>query len=120
MSYECDVAMTFKKADKEELCRMIEEWDRYREPDDGKGKSAKEVYDISKKVEDEKYFTLHWHWVGWYKEDSGYKFFKNLRREQEIDCDYICVGEDPGDIEEEYGLNAGMIDVYFDQHIVIG
>lgn len=115
MSYECDVAMTFKKTDKEELCQMIEEWDSGREP----GKTAKHFYDIAKKIEDEKYFTLHWHWIDLFK-NAGYQFFQNLGREQTIDCDFICVGEDPGDIEEEYGLNAGMIDVYFDQHIVIG
>lgn len=120
MSYNCDVAMTFEKTDKEELLKMIEDWDGGPEPDDGNGKSAKEIYDMAEKIEDDEYFTLHWHWVGWYKNDSGYKFFRSLGREQTITCDYVCVGEDPGDIEEEYGLNAGMIDVYFDQHIVIG
>ena len=33
--------------------------------------------------------------------------------------DYVRVGEDPGDIEEDYQLNTGIISPYIEQRIQI-
>ena len=124
MGYECDAAIVIKKANKKKLLRMIhkldDEWDENKNPSNiDYTNYAIEVYKMAEQKETDEYLVLHWNWVKWYSLDRGYSFFRELAREQKIDCDYICVGEDPGDIEEQYKLNSGLVGVYVDQHIVI-
>lgn len=129
MGYECDVAIVIKKSNKKKLLNLIhdldDEWyenkDKNRDPNeyDYPTDYAINVYKKAEQKEINKYLILQWHGVKWYSIDRGYKFFRNLGREQTIKCDYICIGENPGDVDEHYGLDSGIIEVCMEPHIVV-
>lgn len=114
-----EVAMVFRMEDKKKLLKMIDEWDNSKkEPSDYPSYTAKFVYDLADKKEDDHYhLILHWNNVKWGSVNTGYKFFIELGRKQKIKCDYACVGEDVWDTEEQYGLDSSVISVETETHV---
>lgn len=119
-----EVAMVFRMEDKKKLLKMIDEWDNSKkEPSDYPSYTAKFVYDLAYKTEDDGYLILHWNCIKWGSVNTGYKFFIELGRNQKIRCDYVCLGEDIWDNEEHYGLDSLEVGVetemHIEQHIVL-
>lgn len=137
ISYYSDVAIVIRQSDKDRFLHEITKFDEYFEKNihaTGYGFTTKEVYNLAttydnvvsinkdvvliNKDNDERYFVVSWSRVKWWESCFfGYRFFENLNLM--FYRDYVRVGEDPGDIEEDYQLNTGIISPYIEQRIQI-
>ena len=128
-SYYSDVAIVIRQSDKDRFLHEITKFDEYFKENiraTGYGFTTKEVYNLAKTYDnvvsinkdDEKYFVVSWSRIKWWESCFfGYRFFENLNLM--FYRDYVRVGEDPGDIEEDYQLNTGSISPYIEQRIQI-
>ena len=130
MSYYSDVAIVIRQSDKDRFLHEITKFDEYFKENicaTGYGFTTKEVYNLAttydnvvsiNKNDDERYFVVSWNRIKWWESCFfGYRFFENLNLI--FYRDYVRVGEDPGDIEEDYQLNTGIISPYIEQRIQI-
>ena len=137
ISYYSDVAIVIRQSDKDRFLHEITKFDEYFKENiraTGYGFTTKEVYNLAttydnvvsinkdvvliNKDNDERYFVVSWSRVKWWESCFfGYRFFENLNLM--FYRDYVRVGEDPGDIEEDYQLNTGIISPYIEQRIQI-
>lgn len=130
MSYYSDVAIVIRQSDKDRFLHEITKFDKqYKENirATGYGFTTKEVYNLAttydnvvsiNKDDDERYFVVSWNRIKWWESCFfGYRFFENLNLM--FYRDYVRVGEDPGDIEEDYQLNTDIISPYIEQRIQI-
>ena len=125
-----DVAIVIRQRDKDRFLHEITKFDEYFKENiraTGYGFTTKEVYNLAttydnvvsiNKDDDERYFVINWNRIKWWESCFfGYRFFENLNLI--FYRDYVRVGEDPGDIEEDYQLNTGIISPYIKQRIQI-
>ena len=124
-----DVAIVIRQSDKDRFLHEITKFDEYFKENihaTGYGFTTKEVYNlattydnvVSINNDDEKYFVISWNRIKWWESCFfGYRFFEYLNLM--FYRDYVRVGEDPGDIEEDYQLNTGIISPYIEQRIQI-
>ena len=125
-----DVAIVIRQGDKDRFLHEITKFDEYFKENiraTGYGFTTKEVYNLAttydnvvsiNKDDNEKYFVVSWNRIKWWESCFfGYRFFENLNLV--FYRDYVRVGEDPGDIEEDYQLNTGIISPYIEQRIQI-
>lgn len=124
-----DVAIVIRQSDKDRFLHEITKFDEYFKENiraSGYGFTTKEVYNlattydnvVSINKDNEKYFVVSWSRVKWWESCFfGYRFFENLNLM--FYRDYVRVGEDPGDIEEDYQLNTGIISPYIEQRLQI-
>ena len=130
ISYYSDVAIVIRQSDKDRFLHEITKFDEYFKENiraTGYGFTTKEVYNLAttydnvvsiNKDNNERYFVVSWSRVKWWESCFfGYRFFENLNLM--FYRDYVRVGEDPDDIEEDYQLNTGIISPYIEQRIQI-
>lgn len=124
-----DVAIVIRQSDKDRFLHEITKFDEYFKENiraTGYRFTTKEVYNlattydnvVSINKDDEKYFVVSWNRIKWWESCFfGYRFFEHLNLM--FYRDYVRVGKDPGDIEEDYQLNTGIISPYIEQRIQI-
>lgn len=120
-----DIALVIKQTDKDKFLKALKTFDLVHADNEKKNfgyqYTAKSLYDDAEKRDNvchlcgEKYFVMRWEIIKWYPTDYATKFFEC----PPVECDFVRVEEEAGDIETDYGLDSGVIDVYVDQHVEV-
>lgn len=125
MGYYSDVALVIRQSDKDKFLEELKTFDLVHADNEKKSfgyqNTAKFLYDYAEKLDNvchlggEKYFVMRWEIARWYSTEYATKFFEC----PPVKYDFVRVGEEAGDIETDYNLDSGIIDVYVDQHIEV-
>ena len=82
------------------------------------------VCQVDKESKDGEYRLISWDYIKWYSGIEGFKdvdFFENLD-DYNIEYDFVRIGEDMGDYEEEGDLCSGLIcpsqNIWFDDEYI--
>lgn len=122
MGYRSDVGIVFKKSDENLFYDKVREWDASHI---GEGESVKEILDYANKETlysdslKEDCVVLSWMCVKWYDTYPAVKFFEDVKKYIDIDMDFIRIGEEFGDIEDDSALGAGIVSYYTEAHLTI-
>lgn len=120
MGYRSEVGIVFKKSDENLFYDKMREWDASHI---GDGESAEELLEYANKETlysnslKENCVVLSWTCVKWYDTYPAVQFFENIKRD--IDIDFVRIGEEIGDIEDDPALGAGIVSYYTEAHLVI-
>lgn len=120
MGYRSEVGIVFKKSDENLFYDKLHEWDASHT---GNGESAEELLNYANKETlysnslKEDCVVLSWTYVKWYDTYPAVQFFEDVKRY--IDIDFVRVGEEAGDIEDDPTLGAGIVSYYTEAHLMI-
>lgn len=120
MGYRSEVGIVFKKSDENLFYDKMREWDASHI---GDGESAKELLEYANKETlysdslKENCVVLSWTCVKWYNTYPAVQFFENIKRD--IDIDFVRIGEEIGDIEDDPALGAEIVSYYTEAHLMI-
>lgn len=120
MGYRSEVGIVFKKSDENLFYDKMREWDASHI---GDGESAEELLEYANKETlysnslKENCVVLSWTCVKWYDTYPAVQFFENIKRD--IDIDFVRIGEEIGDIEDDPALGAEIVSYYTEAHLMI-
>lgn len=120
MGYRSEVGIVFKKSDENHFYDKMREWDASHI---GDGESAEELLEYANKETlysnslKENCVVLSWTCVKWYDTYPAVQFFENIKRD--IDIDFVRIGEEIGDIEDDPALGAEIVSYYTEAHLMI-
>lgn len=120
MGYRSEVGIVFKKSDENLFYDKMREWDASHI---GDGESAEELLEYANKETlysnslKENCVVLSWTCVKWYDTYPAVQFFENIKRD--IDIDFVRIGEEVGDIEDDPALGAEIVSYYTEAHLMI-
>lgn len=120
MGYRSEVGIVFKKSDENLFYDKMHEWDASHI---GDGESAEELLEYANKETlysnslKENCVVLSWTCVKWYDTYPAVQFFENIKRD--IDIDFVRIGEEIGDIEDDPALGAEIVSYYTEAHLMI-
>lgn len=110
MGYRSDVAIAIKLSDKEKFEAAIADYDNKIKLEN---KFAYTVRDLLNDADDyyygakEDYIIIYWNNIKWYDDFAEIIFFnKAMTEDYGIKRDLLRVGEETGDIEEDYQINS--------------
>lgn len=120
MGYRSEVGIVFKKSDEDLFYDKLREWDASRI---GDGESAEELLGYANKETlysnslKEDCVVLSWTYVKWYDTYPAVQFFEDVKKY--IDIDFVRIGEEAGDIEDDPALGAEIVSYYTEAHLMI-
>lgn len=120
MGHRSEVGIVFKKSDENHFYDKMREWDASHI---GDGESAEELLEYANKETlysnslKENCVVLSWTCVKWYDTYPAVQFFENIKRD--IDIDFVRIGEEVGDIEDDPALGAEIVSYYTEAHLMI-
>lgn len=120
MGYRSEVGIVFKKSDENLFYDKMREWDASHI---GDGESAEELLEYANKETlysdslKENCVVLSWTCVKWYDTYPAVQFFESIKRD--IDIDFVRIGEEIGDIEDDPALGAEIVSYYTEAHLMI-
>lgn len=120
MGYRSEVGIVFKKSDENHFYDKMREWDASHI---GDGESAEELLEYANKETlysnslKENCVVLSWTCVKRYDTYPAVQFFENIKRD--IDIDFVRIGEEIGDIEDDPALGAEIVSYYTEAHLMI-
>lgn len=120
MGYRSEVGIVFKKSDENLFYDKMREWD---DSHIGDGESAEELLEYANKEMlysdslKENCVVLSWTCVKWYDTYPAVKFFEDVKKY--IDMDFVRIGEEFGDIEDDPALGAEIVSYYTEAHLMI-
>lgn len=109
MSYYSKVAYIFRAKDEPNLVQAMRQWDA-EHPE-----SYEKAFDLFSHADektissDGKYLLVYWNYLKWYYESNDVAFFVERLPNLDIPYDFIRLGEEIGDCEQEENLCACLI-----------
>lgn len=120
MGYRSEVGIVFKKSDENLFYDKMREWDASHI---GDGESAEELLEYANKETlysnslKKNCVVISWTCVKWYDTYPAVQFFEGIKRD--IDIDFVRIGEEVGDIEDDPALGAEIVSYYTEAHLMI-
>ena len=117
MSYRSDVAIAIDIADKEKFETAITDYDSKLE--DGCSYTANDfLHEADEYRISGNYILIYWSYVKWYSHFPEVFFFNNaMVASYGIKRDLLRIGEETGDIEEDYQINSNAFEPITSQSI---
>ena len=108
MSYRSDVAIAIKLSDKEKFEAAITDYDNKIKLENKFAYTTRDLLnDADEYYAKGDYILIHWTYIKWYEDFPEINFFnKAMTADYGIERDLLCVGEEAGDIEEDYQINS--------------
>lgn len=109
MSYYSKVAYIFRAKDEPDLVQAMRQWDAEHPENYEKAFDLFSHADEKSISSDGKYLLVYWNYLEWYYESNDVAFFVERLPNLDIPYDFIRLGEEIGDCEQEEKLCACLI-----------
>lgn len=126
MGYRSDVRIRTTKKGLEIMEKSIEKYIMGNVKEEKLKDYDYNLLNLAEKTETEESITLDWKSVKWYKGIEGYEdvdaimYSLDILSMKNIDYQYVKIGEELDDIEEQYNMNNGSFNDFYVSRIFKG